>query len=272
MAANENLTIRCSFTEATFLASLLGANVLLGIQDPFHGWLAEDIEAVWNQARVTLAERHFIEVGQDDQVVMDTAVAALLGTWALPETSIVLTLTAGEGPAQVRYFHLTRYLAVEQSVIEESWCELTALVDVRAVYQRIIQLWDLRDQIAAKGSSVTVPEALLIQARAKAKSDVKAAKRVLREADIEATSASSIAQTLARPIANGALVALARWKTAWETDGLGLLEGRNGLWRLRSFTCDGENWVEATPCDAAQAGEEIRHVVNRALPEPLLLT
>lgn len=267
---DDSLTITFSSVEATLLASLLGANMLLGIEDPFFGWLTEEIEEAWDQARVALAERRFIEVGPEGRVVMDTAVAALVGTWAFPEASFLVTFTPADGPAQVRSFHLTRSLGVEQAPAAESSCQLTALEDAPAVYRRVLQMLCLTDQEAASGRPATLSEALLTQARGRAtEGGVVAAEELLRGAGLEKATARSLAQTLVDPIANGALVALTRRATTWEVAGLGLLEGRNGLWRLRSFTRDEEPWVEATPCTRTQLGEEIRRVMNRVLPKPL---
>ncbi len=262
-------TIICSPVEAIFLAGLLGADVLLGIRDPLLGWLDEEIEEAWDQARATLAERRFIEVQADGGIVMDTTVAALVGTWAYPETSFLVTFTSAEGISQIRSFHLTRNLGVEQ-VQADDVVQLTVLEDAQAVYRRILEIFGLDDQSAAPGPGGALPEAYLMEARARAMAMGKgAALQILEEAGLPQAAAESLAQTMARPIANGALVALARRTTTWEVDGLGLLRGENGLWHLRSFTCAGENWVEVIPCDAARARQEIRLVMNRVLPEPL---
>ncbi len=263
-------TITCSAVEATFLASLLGADMLLGIPDPFHGWLTEEIEEAWDKARTALAERRFIVIEGEGGIVMDTAVAALAGTWAFPEASFIVTFTSGDSTPDVRYFHLTRYLAVEQIPTTEPAVQLIALEDATAVYQRVIRIFGLEHQIAAPGRSAVLPEATLTQARVQAgASGIEAAQSVLQRAGVGEATAISLAHTLADPVANGALVALVRRTTTWEVAGIGLLEGHNGLWRLRSSTRENETWVEAIPCPAAQAREEIRRVMNRMLPEPL---
>lgn len=266
---NTAASITCSPVEATFLASLLGADMLLGIQDPFLGWLTEEIEEAWEQTRQALADRRFIEVQPDGGIVMDIAVAALVGTWAFPEASFLLTFTPADGTQQRCSFHLTSNLGVEQSQADDA-TELTALEDAQAVYRRILQVFGLKDQLAAPGSRAALPEASLIEARACAvEGGEAAASRALQKAGLPEETAESLACTLTRAVANGALVALARRTTTWEVGGLGLLEGANGLWCLRSFTRDGENWVEVTPCDAARARQEIRRLMNRVLLESL---
>jgi len=266
---NEAPIVTCSTQEMVFLASLLGADTLLGIEDPFMGWLADEIEGAWQQARAELAERHFIEVQDDDSVVMDVAVAALVGTCAFPEASFVLTVTPAGESVDVRYFHLTRHLAVEQTM-EGEGCQLTALENAQAVFARVTGLLGLHEQRPAPGSGGILMEQHLAQARALAdESGTEAAQTILQRSGLDADAAAALAETLAYPVCNGALVALARRETTWEVAGLGLLEGQNGLWRLRAFTRDGDNWVEAIPCDALEACEAVRKAMNRVLPEPL---
>lgn len=261
--------ITCSAQEMVFLASLLGADTLLGIEDPFMGWLADEIEEAWQQVRTALAGRRFIEIQPDDSIVMDVAVAALVGTCAFPEASFVLTVTLAGEEAEVHYFHLTRHLAVEQTMVAEG-CRLTALEDARAIFTRMTNLLGLHEQRAAPGSGGVLLEECLAQARTLAdESGVASAQTTLQQAGLDADTAAALAETLACPVRNGALVALARRETTWEVVGLGLLEGQNGLWRLRAFTRHGENRVEAIPCDAAEACQAVRRVMNRVLPEPL---
>jgi len=248
---NESPTITCSATEATWLASLLGANVLLGLHDPFVGWLTEEIETAWVDARQSLAARNYIALEANGQITLDTTVAALIGTWAKPDASFILTFTPIGKPTESRYFHLTRYLAVEQTIAAERY-QLTALADARAVYQRILDLLQVENQVAAGAANITLLQAQLMNARASAEqTGAEGVLNILREAPSDARDA--LAQTLTQPRANGALVALAQRATAWEVAGLGLLEGANGLWRLRACKRDDENWVEAIPCDATSA-------------------
>jgi hypothetical protein len=267
---NDSPTITCSAIEATFLASLLGGNVLVGLQDPFFGWLTEEIEQAWTDAKKSLAGRKYIALEEDGRIVVDTAVAALVGTWTKPEASFIFTFTPAEEKAQVRYFHLTRHLAVEQTLAKKSHYQLTALENARAVYRRILEILALQDQSAAGTDGIALLEKELMQVRAHvAKSGVRGAAEVLKKSDLKEAALRPLAHTLAKPIANSALVALAQRTTAWEVAGLGLLEGKNGLWRLRAFKRDGENCVEAIPCSASHARAQIRKLMNRVLPEPL---
>lgn len=263
-------TITCSASEATFLASLLGGEMLLGMVDPFPGWLTEEIHESWQQAQKALAERHYIAIEADGRIVVDTTVAALISTWASPVASFILTWTLDCLPSQTRYFHCAPFLAIEQHTLSESAYQLTALESTLTIFQRVIQTWRLTNQTVAPGTKTTLSYDVLTRAHATAQeAGVAAAEALLTEVGVEAVTARALSETLAQPLVNGALVALARRADAWDVCGLGILEGANGLWCLRSFKRHLENWVEVIPSDAAHARAEIHRVMNRALPEPL---
>lgn len=268
----QSLAITCSPVEASFLAGLLGATSLVGLADPFQGWLADEIEAAWADARAALADRHFIAVQGDGRIIMDIGVAALIATWAFADVSFLLTCTTVEGPVEECHFHVRQRQAVEQRMTTEGAIRLVPFEDVAAVYRQIAERLRLRDQSAATGTRASLPEAALARARAiAAERGAEAASTVLRQAYLPIATADALAEALATPSLNGALAALARHGTGWDVAGIGVLEGPSGLWRLRAFSQEGENWVEVVPCDAEGARAELRRVFNRVLPEPLVL-
>jgi len=235
--------------------------------------LAEEIEEAWTQARATLADRRFIKIGADDSIVIDNTVAALISAWAFPEASFIATFIPGTSDIldnslmEVRTFHLTRDLGVEQAIIAGSDLQLTSLDGAQTIYRRLVSFFRLTQQRAAPTTNIRLSERQLMQVRQQATgASIQAASVILKEFGLDDVTADLFADTLAHPIANSSLVALARRTTAWQVTGLGLLEGRYGLWRLRSFAHNDENWIEVIPCEAAQARREIWRVMNRVLP------
>ena len=265
----QELAFTCSTVELTCLASLLGATAILGVEDPFAGWLAEEVESAWQTARQRLAERRALALQPDGRVALDTRVAALVGTCARPQASLIVShVAAGGQPARYRY-HVGRHLAVEAVEEAGAW-RLRALPGAQAVCDRIGQVWGLSRQPAAPGAALTLPHDALRQARPAAlEGGADAAGQVLARPGIDGAAAAALAAALAGPLTAGALVALSWRETVWEVAGMGLLEGVTGLWRLRCFRRLGQAWVEATPCDAAAAAAEIRRLMNRVLPVPL---
>jgi len=257
--------------EMVLLAGLLGAEQVLGVEDPFRGWLAEEVDSAWEQARVGLAARGYLTTGPDGTVTLDATVAALVGTWARPRASFVVTATRLPGPAQVVYYHVGDHLAVEQ-VRSADGCRLLALADAQAVLECVCHLCGLAEQAAAAQGPLVLPESDLRRAWEAAQAGgVSAALPVLLRPGASDEDARALAASLAEPASNSAVAGLTRRGNSWEVAGLALLEGCNGLWRLRPFARNGADWVEVIPCTAMAAAQELRHLFNRLLPRELAL-
>ncbi len=260
----------CSAQEMVFLAELLGADTLLGVTDPFMGWLAEEIEEAREQTLQALAERDLLEIQPNGDIVLDDEVATLVGVCALRDASFVVTVVNAAREVEAHYLHVARQLAVEQTALGEppNTYQLTMLGDRDSVYERILHLFGLDKQAAAPSSGGQLPYSELARAGEVAgEVGREAAQQILKEAGLPDETATTLAQALADPVINGSLVAIASRDAEWKVDGLGLLEGRNGLWQLRAFTKGDENWVEVIPSDADKVRQSIRRIVEQMLSE-----
>lgn len=269
----QTLSITLTGSEISLLASLLGGDTLLGIDDPFIGWLTEEIEEEWQLVKASLADRRFIELVSDEEVVMDVAVAALVGTCAFPEASFAVTYAEAGNEPSTQYLHVSDELVVEQLAVAApaGSYRLTALEDRKSILEYTLELFGLDEQHAIAASKGELPRTAIARARdLAAGGEPGAVKAVLREAGLPESAASALGETLLDPIANGALVGLRQEETTWDVAGMGFLAGSNGMWRLRSFTRSEEEWVEVIPSDALEVRETIRGVVNRVLPSPVL--
>jgi hypothetical protein len=56
----EKTLIKLTNKEAVFLAALLGENILLGVEDPFLGYLAEQVEAEWMKCLSGMIQKGYI--------------------------------------------------------------------------------------------------------------------------------------------------------------------------------------------------------------------
>jgi hypothetical protein len=263
--------IQCTTVELTFLASLLGADTLATLPESMQQWSAEALDTAWSEVQTQLAGRGLITVQPDGAIRVDESVAALVGTCSFAEATVVATYTGADGDAGAHQFHVIRSAAVEMVVSgegagEEALCELTELDDSRAVLRRIAAIFRLDRQQGPAVPNGSLRERALRQARKLAReSGQEAAHSWLVLAGLPPETAEALAETLDRPVGNGALVVLSHEGRQLQSDGLGLLEGENGLWLLRTVDRDGSKWVDVVPCSATTMGDFIRAVMARAL-------
>lgn len=255
----------CSSSELYTLASLLGGETLIGIPDPFPGWLTEEIHAAMEQARQSLIMRGILAVRDDGQIVMDVVAAAFIGALVSPQAVFIITATTPDQPSrQINLYHRPP-LTVSMEEREGNWM-LTFIPNTTPIASQVHELWHLGAQTAVQATSFTLPEDEMSQiCQMRALEEEQILNR-LRHAAVPLASAQAMARTLTAPRQNGAIVALSSRQGIWDVGGLGMLEAENGLWLLRSFSRQGANWVECIPRSGKQLMAEIETLVNRFLP------
>ncbi len=258
-----HFAIPCSVGELYALASLLGGELLIGIPDPFAGWLTEEIREAVQTAHRTLAERQYLRL-QEDKVLMDVAVAAMVGAVVEPQTvCLIITAIPGQPPWQANFYYrppLTVFLEpTAEPVI------LQALPNPETILEQSLSLWEIAAQKPAPATPFSVPESVLrsVGGTLPGREEVS---RLLEKSGIPPTGAAALADTLAAPRRNGTLVVMRRRRETWDVDGVVMLEGENGLWLLRPFIRQQTDWVECIPCSAERLRDEVERRIGPLLP------
>src|SRR5690349_8806444 len=196
--------ITCSPHELTLLARMLGAPLLLGLPDPYVGWLTHEIEAAWQEAHAALLARQYLRADPAGAVLLDPTVAALLAVWSRPAATFFLSITAGVEPPGVRYFHLTADRAVEQTLPQANQVEVRALAGAPAVYERLVALLGLADQPAGAGGALLIPRDRYDLARRQAAAGPPAdALTTLAGPGPASAAAQALVAALAQPVGEG---------------------------------------------------------------------
>lgn len=254
----------CCPEELFTLASMLGGETLLGVPDPFPGWLTEEIEGAVEKARQSLIERGYLKE-QDGALHMDVLVAALVATVANPDTAILLTVHQPPHKPQWKAFYWRSPLSVTLHP-EEDHYTLASLPSSQDALSLSLKTWGVDAQEPALGETFAVLQKVLDTTREALEQGEQEAIRVLHLAGVEPDSARSFVRTLRTGVRNGTLIAFRPLETTWQVGGIGMLEGKNGLWRLRPFQRQNAEWVECTPCSANELMEEMQLFLKRFLP------
>lgn len=265
MAALPSLTwLTCSSEELFTLAAMLGGETLIGIPDPFPGWLTEEIEAAVNKAREDLIRRGYLQE-QNGALQMDILVAALVAAVARPEVTVILTIHRPPQTPRQESFYRRPPLIVHLHP-EKDLYTLATLSSSKEILSLIWERWELEAQKPARAQGFAMPQETLEAVREALGQGEQEAIRVLHRSGVEPGSARAFVRTLQTGARNGTLIALRPLETTWQVGGIGMVEGENGLWRLRSFQRQNVELVECTPCSANELIEEIQLFLGRFLP------
>lgn len=257
-------SIELSPAELVYIASLLGSKVLVGIPDPFSGWLMDEIREVLNEAEAGLIQRNILNTGKDQPFILSSNALALIGALAFPEATFLLATTAYDNDPIQCVLAVRIPLTVEVTFHATGNYFIQAVSGKDALIRRVHEHWHINNQKATPGEPLDFPEESLMKVRSLVNDgQYQQAKEELRRTGMSETGAIILVETLKKPIRSGSIVRL-HWSDGnWHTSGIGMLEGENGLWRLRTLERDGSLWVQAMPCDAIILTGSLRCLVEQ---------
>jgi hypothetical protein len=266
---DETFSLTFAPEELLFVARALDATGLSFQDDPFWGWSPEEIDDALQEAQDSLAAHRYIEVQPDGTIAVDAAVAALAGSLAYRDASLLVSRMVDGEPGRTRQIHFASGLIVEQEQRDDGRYRLTAVRDRETTNQRLTKFLDVVDQPAPPADSFQAREIHFSQARQMAADEGEDACATFLEAvGARPRTAHSVAAALTHPVSRSALLAVS-WEER-EPKGLGklsLLEGVDGLWVFQACEREGQSYLTVHPCDASEAARRIEDLVSLVIPQ-----
>lgn len=241
-------TLTCSSVELAYLTALLGGEALVGVADPFHGWLAVEVEEALRQARSSLVARGVVTISPRGAVLPEPSAEQLLRPCLGPHASLRLTRAETGKPPLERYFHLVPDLAVEVAVEEGAVSLVPYSGWSSQLPRRLEQLLGLGSKAKPAGGPADLPSQYFQQAEALAlESGAAVAAAWLTQVGVAGETAASLASAMAEPQGTCSVLRLARQGTGWAVEGVGGYLGAGSLWRMQPREQHGQTWLTLSP-------------------------
>jgi hypothetical protein len=227
--------------ELYYFSGIMHAPLLLGIEDPFLGFLADEMEAEMEIAKKYLLERKYI-IEHDNQVVLNAAIAAILDTIFFPKIFLQLILST-ETQCEEQYFYATanffakQLFDQEQSKIKKQQIHLIhGTPEKSAGLQWIYDYLELKHYSAIEIEPFIIDTVSLQNIIPVARSNgFQAAIDYLQEnnKDYDASPITPFLKDIEKHIRNFSMSALKN-KSEYENDyyNMAALEGENRYWKL----------------------------------------
>ncbi|HYF80800.1 MAG TPA: hypothetical protein VD973_27125 [Symbiobacteriaceae bacterium] len=249
--------ISCTTVELAYLAALAGDGPLIGAPDPFHGWIAIEIEEALTQARETLAARGLIQIDADGTVTPAPQVLDFLRDCLSATLTYRLARTLPEVGSSVHHFYAAADRTIELATTPGA--QQLFLMLVEDLQSRISGLLHLNGQALPALDGGRASESLLRRVQDLAQEGrSEEASVLLHQAGLSLDTAFRLASDLSEPVANAALVAVRRGGSGWQTDGVAFVEGLGGLWLLTPE----QDWVTITPAGSGGARAAIGKLIG----------
>lgn len=85
-------TIKTSKKEIVLLAAFMKENNIIGVEDPFLGYLAEQIEIEWENVKRSLAEKDYITINDDKIEIIKQELALVVKLCCNPDYFVILNI------------------------------------------------------------------------------------------------------------------------------------------------------------------------------------
>ena len=250
----EQLSIDFTISELWFLLSQFGPAVILGMDNPYLGWLADEIISAQRQALLSLVDRDLVRIVSDQEISLDDTLADIVRTVTQPEHSLVVQAQDGRAPTR-RYIHIQKNIIVEHLPLDDGQHRLTVFTDEETLAAYLGEFLHFNSPAKGTGKEFCLPEAVLFEARllcTKQADDQELVLQRLTAAGLSQLEAKRLTAALSSPVANSAAVVVVN-RNDNETQhvrGLAVLEGREEMWQMQPFERNGQSWVEFTPSNA----------------------
>ncbi|MCX7749942.1 MAG: hypothetical protein N2645_24135 [Clostridia bacterium] len=263
---NDVFIVSCDIRELAFLASLLDANSIFGINNPFSGLSNEDIKSEWPKAQESLINKQFIQMAEDGGIIIDEVIAAIVKTCAFANHCIVVNHTAEDQSTDFHNFYITEALAVEVKVHSgsDTICEMIAYPTVKQIYNQIIGILtsNKKGLPAAKGGKIL--ESSLEQVKSLLSiSQLDKGVSIMKEAGFIEEESLFIAKALEKPVSSDMFLFLTfEDGNAGDANGFVLLEGDNHLWILFSVFEEDQALIEFHPYDIKDIEDDVKNIIG----------
>ncbi|HEY2491439.1 MAG TPA: hypothetical protein VGI33_00660 [Paenibacillus sp.] len=251
----EHDTITLEAKEFFFLAGILGSDRLLGVEDPFRGYLAEEIAEEWEVARASLLDKGLlIQEENEMELSMPPAVFSRVAIAGLSECACWLKYSH-HGETFEGYLHVTNERVVQVCKCEpnSSYYRLDELGTVDEVCGKLVEELGFKEGFPTEVPALFFSQHKFDELYENSLSlDLETLCDQLAEATDDVEGAIALAKCLQFRSHEGEMH-LSVWDgQEWETQSAAFLVNDSMNWLIRKSMSGDQDWIIASPTSKNQ--------------------
>ncbi|WP_454190665.1 hypothetical protein [Paenibacillus sp. Marseille-Q7038] len=256
-------------TELFFLAGILGSDRLLGIDDPFLGYLTEDIVKEWDKVKEALLQKGYLiqDEGSSD-ITMTPTVFSRVAIAGLSSRAFRFQYE-DKGSSYEGYLHCTNERVVEVTPVHEEQVtyQLSDLGNVEQACEAVV------DKIKWSQEKISENIPALMFSKKKFYENIKqyqeldSLSQALAEDCHDRQGAHALAKTIIEKQTEGELQLLVWNGQEWESQSAAFISGPSVNWLLRMSTMGKGDWLVASPATKEQFKEMLFDWLNQPLDQ-----
>lgn len=221
--------------EAIFLSAVLGENTLVGVEDPFLGWLAEQVEAEWLRCRDEMIVKGYLTVDGVKGMQVRKDLETALRISCDPDVRILMEQSVIAGSVSCHIMNAKRN-SMTSAVMHTTGAEVQISITEHATADELIVTimgeLALVDHGDSDSFSIEIPEELLTRAMGMPEND-RSSFLTASLHTIDRKTAGDCAKSICNPKRKMFVSANTIDSEKYMPDSFGLFEGENSLVYLR---------------------------------------
>ncbi|WP_211745831.1 hypothetical protein [Paenibacillus sp. Marseille-Q4541] len=252
-------------TELFFLAGILGSDRLLGIDDPFVGYLTEDIVKEWDKVKETLLQKGYLiqDEGSSD-ITMTPTVFSRVAIAGLSSRAFRFQLEE-KGSSYEGYLHCTNERVVEVIRTQEEpiTYQLSDLGNVEQACENVVN----RINWSSENISENIPALMFSKKKfyenMKQHQEWGTLSKALAEDCHDSQGADALAKTIVEQQSEGEFQLLVWNGHEWESQSAAFISDASANWLLRMSTVGKGDWLVASPATKEQFKDMLLDWLNQ---------
>jgi hypothetical protein len=247
-------SIELSSREFAVLASAFEAEVILGFEDPFLGYLVEEVDYIVEQETISsLLKKGMITSIHGEIYELNPEVESVLRTAVIPAVTLILSHHRMDKESHdLTFFHMLDGGIVEQNY--DGNCILLKFLKMTETSEYFGDLAGLGTQKSPSREDVLLPRNLMKQTSIFLVEQGKEETReLLLGAGVKEEVVAPFQQAISNLLSISVFIGIDRTSHEWEVSGCTFLKGKNGLWSVHPFDKKGEPWIRMEPISGERA-------------------
>lgn len=238
--------------EFFFLAGIIGSDHLLGVENPYQGYVAEELADEWNKTQISLLDKGYLikDESEDVKFSIPPIVFSRVAIACLAERTCWFKYSDG-GNAKEVYLHVTNERVVQvcnDDDHHETYYMLDDIGNIEEACYKIIDKFNMLDELQTDMPALMFSQQQFNEIYEQSQSsDVDVLSQKLAEASDDVEGSNLLAKCLRYRSAEGEFH-LSIWTGEdWETQQLAFLMDGSVNWLIRQSVETDQDWLIASP-------------------------
>ncbi len=257
----KSASLSIGLKELTFLAALLDGDSLLGVEDPFLGWLSHQVEEEWGRLAPKMEADRLFSRSPDGELFVEPEIAKMIRTCCFPTGCVMLSHWQKAGGTTTHAYYLTPDIIVEKVDLEPLVnCKLSVLDNPTEVVEKIRNILPSTSDLNNGKQGGEVLASVIESIKDQEETDRDTSLSLLTESFPNFKKPDIFVDDLAKPVSYSILILTNLKEGDYKTNGFSLLRGEKRLWKMRAFNKKEEEWLEINSCNVSDLEKEFERM------------